>query len=289
MNRQVCQTLQGVYAGRSFRWARNWTWLGGMLLAASGVRAQTPTDTASVDLDAKDAPPGLVSNQGVSLLYENATGETAAIDARTESVHERRGRTQNAVGASPGTANAEVRDAATVALPRRELRPRSVSRSREGLTETSSTSWYATGLGSLAIVLGLIALVYWLMRRWVPSLRPTDGGGMRIVSRSSLSPRQTLSMVQIGRRFVVVAVSPNRVDMVCEIVDPQEVAELTSHLGPAAIGRGGLFDGMLGREKVTFSAIDDEDESPATSVESLEASGSVTNLLKRLRTLQQSN
>ena len=182
-----------------------------------------------------------------------------------------------------------AKDTATIPAPRLIGR-RSTKPSRDILRGDTAGPWYQTGLGSLAIVLALIGGVYWIARRWGPALRSTEVGGMRIVARAGLSQRQSLVLVQVGRRLVVVGVSPGRVERVCDISDPQEVAELTGHRQAGRPNDRAGFDKMLHRAEEEFSPADGEEyaSSPA-STDRAAGTGAVSGLLKRLRGLQQSN
>ena len=167
---------------------------------------------------------------------------------------------------------------------------RSAKTSGEILRGDSTGPWYQSGLGSLAIVLALIGGVYWVVRRWMPSVRSAEVGALRVVARASLAQRQSVVLVQIGRRLAVVAVSPGRVDKVCDISDPQEVAELTG-LGRPGEPRGpAAFDKTLRHAAQDFSSADREPDvlSLASTNRGVDV-GAVSGLLKRLRALQHSN
>ena len=106
-----------------------------------------------------------------------------------------------------------------------------------------ASPWYRTGLGALGLVLALVALVYAGVRRWVPSVRSGDSGLMRVVSRTSLTPKQHVVLLQVGRRLVLVGVGSDQVRNLCEITDQSEVAELTAGLGTR--NSRGSFDDKL--------------------------------------------
>jgi len=89
------------------------------------------------------------------------------------------------------------------------------------------TPWYRTGFGALAVVLLLIGAAVWILRRWVPAARSAESRLVRVVARANLSPKHSAALVRVGRRFVLVGMSGERVNTLCEISDPEEAAELS--------------------------------------------------------------
>lgn len=246
-------------------------------------------DAAPREVAVRDSPPTTASNQSVSI------DEVPPVQFATV-------KPADGGPANPPNAEYSILSDAEVDPPLtpadagsshrsllRGLRKRSSADLGIGSNEALSTPWYRTGLGALAVVLGLIGGLYVLARRWLPSARiGGDDGVMRVVGRTALSPRQSLALVRVGRRFVVVGVSPDRVDAVCDIADPDEVADLAAQAslkGPA--GSSG-FAGWLNRETADYVRRDHEaDGTPPTVDKGLGvASKPLAELLGRLRTLQ---
>jgi flagellar protein FliO/FliZ len=89
----------------------------------------------------------------------------------------------------------------------------------------SQGAWgFVQTLGALAIVVGLIFLASWLLRR--AGGRQVGGGQdvMQIVARKSISARQQLLLVRLGQRLVLVGSSGGALATLSEITDPAEVA-----------------------------------------------------------------
>ena len=183
----------------------------------------------------------------------------------------------------PPELQAETRAAESVRLSRRASKPLGL----ESATPSRPLPWYRTQFGSLAIVVGAIALVFWALRKWVPYFRVVSSPVMKVAARASLGPRQTLMLVQLGRRFVMVAVSPGRVDTVCQIDDVQEAAELTAHIGGPGPGMATQFDRLLHQEAAEADSAGAADRS-----ELRDEAGSlpqpVAVLLERLKRLRRS-
>jgi flagellar biosynthetic protein FliO len=138
-------------------------------------------------------------------------------------------------------------------------------------------------------VLAVIAGVAWLVRRLVPSVRRLNGGVIEVLGRNHLAPKQSLALVRVGRRVLLIGVTAERLTTLCQIDEPEELAEL---LVGASAGRSTAgadrFDHLLGEAADGF---DDAgrglDETVPGRSEPLErARGRVQGLLSRLRALQ---
>lgn len=105
--------------------------------------------------------------------------------------------------------------------------------------------WYRSAVASLVIVLLLLGGVYWVVRRWVPIAKAPDNRVIQVVARTAISPKQGLALVRFGRRFVLVGTSPDRMDVLADVSDPAEVADLVMQLGGAGRQRRGHFDKLL--------------------------------------------
>lgn len=128
-----------------------------------------------------------------------------------------------------------------------------------GLSDKQSTPSYLSGLGALAIVLVLIGVVAWAVKRWMPAARGGSSGVLRIVGRASLSAKHTVALVQLGRRFVMVGVTGDRLAALCEVSDPDEVAELVARIDTSGKHAAPGFDHMLEGETHCYRevAVDD--------------------------------
>ena len=158
-------------------------------------------------------------------------------------------------------------------------------------TAGHETPWYRSGLGALAIVLSLVGAATWVLRRWMAGGRISLGrnsGVLRIVGRTPLSPKHSLALIQLGRRFVMVGVAGDRVNTLCEVSDPEEVAELAARTGTPAEPGAGRFDDLLLGEAADYRKVLEEEvgETRRASAKGARAREPLTDLLSRLRTLQ---
>ncbi|MFQ5461732.1 MAG: FliO/MopB family protein [Phycisphaerae bacterium] len=177
--------------------------------------------------------------------------------------------------------------------PRRMLRRRAgrvgheTGRTAPG-SDRPATPWYRTGLGSLGIVLAILGGVCLCARKWIPAVRMAESQAMQVVARASVSPKQSVALVRLGRRFVMVGVSPDRMSVLSEISDREEVAHLARVTGTSGESVRPGFEEWLAEESKEFGT-DVEDESGAQPdpirVVGSDNGSALTDLLDRLRKL----
>ena len=84
-------------------------------------------------------------------------------------------------------------------------------------------------LSSLAIVLGLFFLVVWLVRRALPkSATSLPSDVLEVLGRSPLAARHNLQLIRLGRRLLLVSVTPDAAETLTEVTDVDEVNHLIS-------------------------------------------------------------
>jgi flagellar biogenesis protein FliO len=108
---------------------------------------------------------------------------------------------------------------------------------------------FAKVLGALAVVLGLIFMLRWILGR---SLHPVGmagtSGAVQVLSRSPLSPRQHLLLLRVGRRLIVAADCNGQLSSLSEITDPDEVASLVGQVRTEKLSAASKsFGNLLGR------------------------------------------
>jgi flagellar biogenesis protein FliO len=86
-------------------------------------------------------------------------------------------------------------------------------------------------LAALGIVIGLILVLRWCGRIFFPGVtgRPANRA-IEVISRSPVSPKQQVLLIRVGRRLLVVADTGSRMNALCEINDPDEIASLVGQL-----------------------------------------------------------
>jgi flagellar biosynthetic protein FliO len=89
------------------------------------------------------------------------------------------------------------------------------------------TSAIGTVASSLAVVVGLLIAVAWLSRRFAPpGTAPLPSQAIELLGRQSLGGKQSLHLMRVGNKLLLVALSPGGAQTLTEITDPLEVEHL---------------------------------------------------------------
>jgi flagellar protein FliO/FliZ len=108
---------------------------------------------------------------------------------------------------------------------------------------------------ALGVVLGLIFVLRWLGRRFAGHAGGRGSRAIHIVSRSTINPRQQLMLVQIGRRLVLIGNCGTSLSPLCQIDDPDEIAQVLGQVQQEkseSITRA--FSGLFRREEEKYDA-----------------------------------
>ena len=106
---------------------------------------------------------------------------------------------------------------------------RTPERESTAARERSSDATLITVGSSLAIVLGVFFLVAWITRRTAPrGMAPLPGEVLQSLGRAPLVGRQQAQLLRVGKKLVLVSITPGGVEPITEITDPAEVDRLSS-------------------------------------------------------------
>lgn len=140
-------------------------------------------------------------------------------------------------------------------------------------------------LWPLCTVLAIVVFCVFAIRKWMPQAGRLGGSdAIKLLARHHLSSKQSLCLVRVGQRAVLMGVTGERISALSEIADPQEVASLVA---AAERGRPGSFTAMFGK----FSTADatnagDVEEEMFASSEKLKKTGhDLRGLVQRVRSL----
>lgn len=148
--------------------------------------------------------------------------------------------------------------------------------------------WYARGFTPLLIVMGLIGSAYWAAKRYLPAARSAECGMLNIVARTNVSPKQTLALIQLSRRFVLLGITADRIEPLCSITDPNEVAELALKLGTGQGSPTFAFSEALNEQARDYAdALEEDGADPNVSPQQVaEATKQLTGLVGKLKQLR---
>lgn len=126
-----------------------------------------------------------------------------------------------------GGAAADNDNAAGGKLVRRRGTRESSAAQARSVDAGFGTGGYAQMLWPLMAVLGTIGLLAMLFRRWnAGGPRSTGEAVIRVLARHYLSNKQSLCLVRVGQRVVLLGVTPESISACASIEDPEEVSNL---------------------------------------------------------------
>ncbi|UCD28310.1 MAG: flagellar biosynthetic protein FliO [Planctomycetota bacterium] len=133
----------------------------------------------------------------------------------------------------------------------------------------------------LLAVLALIVSAAWVVKKFMPARRLFAGSGaLNVVARTPLTAKQTLVLVKMGRKLLLLGISPDRVTTLSVVDDPDEVAML---LGQVASDR---TDSMTRTFAESFAAeAEAYKREPVVKDPAAIAGGQVRGLLEKVRRL----
>ncbi len=130
----------------------------------------------------------------------------------------------------------------------------SAASSADAANNGTTTGWrgWLRGWAPLAGVLLLIGVLVWALRRWMPKSAGLSGRGMiEILGRQYLSPKQSVALLKVGRRVVLVGMTSDRLTRLETIADPAEVAEI---VGRSATRKPGSLTDAFQRDVLREAA-----------------------------------
>jgi flagellar protein FliO/FliZ len=88
--------------------------------------------------------------------------------------------------------------------------------------------WW-TMMGGLMLILGLLLLAYWLLKRYGPKagLSMFKRGGLAIEGSLALGPRKSVVVVRFLNKVMVLGVTENAINLLTEVDDPNDPASRT--------------------------------------------------------------
>ncbi len=129
----------------------------------------------------------------------------------------------------------------------RKLAPRSSVTKKTPIQPPAPTPTTAIGtvVSSLAIVLGLFVALVWLSKRFaLAGSTPLPKEAVERLGQAPLAGRQSMQLIRVGKRLLLVAVSTNGAETLTEITDPTEVEHLA---GLCRHGRSDSASATFGR------------------------------------------
>jgi flagellar biogenesis protein FliO len=91
--------------------------------------------------------------------------------------------------------------------------------------ETGGSSGWWLGTAGIALALALFGGISLASRRYLPQ---AGTGQLRVIGRTSLSPRHSVYLIQVSDRVLIVGAGPQASpNLLGELTDPDEIARIT--------------------------------------------------------------
>lgn len=115
---------------------------------------------------------------------------------------------------------------------------------------------------AMGVVIGLIFLFRWCGRKmFAGAAAQKSTKVVQVLSRCVIAPKQQVLLIRVGRRVVVVGDTGSQLSPLCEIQDPDEVAELIGAAGSErSTSAAKPFGSFFGRAKDAFSKTERDEE-----------------------------
>jgi hypothetical protein len=137
------------------------------------------------------------------------------------------------IRAEPAPPSASIDGSA--AAERHRIAPRGNAGRRSGVESEATGGWWL-GTAGIALALAVCGGISVASRRFWPQV--VAGGPLRVVGRTSLSPRHTVYLLKAGGRVLIVGTGPQGApSLLGELDDPDD-------LGPPADGSPRSSDGL---------------------------------------------
>jgi flagellar biogenesis protein FliO len=192
-----------------------------ILLAAepAGLRAETPRGPDELEWPGPRIAFG--TNEVVHAGYE--APQTPSSSKPAEAPDARPASPRSDEGSSAKGASGTARPGTTPLLPPRPEKARDAPR---GAPWGGPSSWLNVA-GSLAAVLGLFFILAWALRKTTPAACPVlPPEVLEVLGRAPLAGRQQVHLIRLGRKLVLVSVTPAGVEALCEVTEAEEVDRL---------------------------------------------------------------
>jgi flagellar biogenesis protein FliO len=106
---------------------------------------------------------------------------------------------------------------------------------------------------ALVVVIGLIFVLRFGMRWFFPGALPQRSTrAMQVLSRFTISPRQHLLLVQVGKRLIVVGDGGAQLNPLCEITAADEVEAIVSQVREESASSLKRFELFFGKAKKNY-------------------------------------
>lgn len=86
----------------------------------------------------------------------------------------------------------------------------------------------AKAVAALAVVLGLLLVLYWVLRRFAPGQAAGGAGPLKLLGRMPLGARKWLALVEVGGKVLLLGVADHNINLLATIDDQEQVSRISA-------------------------------------------------------------
>ena len=132
------------------------------------------------------------------------------------------------------------------------------NRSAVNRAENSTLPSIFSILFYIIIFCSLFMLVMWSVRKYIPGHRQLFAHpAMEVLGRTHLDPRRYVALLRIGKRIIVVGVSPEQLTQLSEITSESEISEIMEVARPKSEQGLNIFQRFF--QRYALEAVKDEE------------------------------
>ena len=104
---------------------------------------------------------------------------------------------------------------------------------------------------ALVGVLALVFLMFWLMKKLNKRVMVSDGRHMKVLERVNLGPDKMLLLVSVCGKCMVLGVTPNHAEKICDLEQTEEELVQKDENGNPSFGESfkTVLGNMVGKDK----------------------------------------
>lgn len=158
-------------------------------------------------------------------------------------------------GAAVTPTGTEAFEAQPLAFPDTQRRPRAASGAGEGgRREVTMPSIWPAILSVLAVC-GLFCTALYLVKKYLPGHRQLfNHPAVEVLGRTHLDQKRSITLVRVGKRIIVVGVSPDDMRSLSEITDESEITDIMDVARPKTEAGLSLFQKLFKRNVIDNEA-----------------------------------
>lgn len=143
------------------------------------------------------------------------------------------------------------------------------------------------GLLAVVVICGVFCVILYMVKKYLPGHRQLfSHPAMEVLGRTHLDQRRYVSLIRVGKRIVVVGVSPDEMRALSEITDEAEITGILEVARPKTEAGLTIFQRMFQRQVVDSEAKENQAMATAKALELTEQMSSIRERVREIREIE---